>query len=63
MTSLQDAMKIIKPLQNRFKKSHKSRRKTKIADDLLGAFKGATEGKSSSQCVRELRNSSYGKFK
>ena len=62
MTTLQEAMNVIKSLRARYKKSNK--KKTKIADQLLGAFKGAIpEGKTSTQYIRELRDSSYGKFK
>lgn len=39
-------------------------RKTKIADKLLGKFKGIIpSGKSSTQFIKELRGSLYGKIK
>ena len=44
--------------------STKKRKKTKIADELLGAFKGAIpKGQTSMQIIRNLRNSLYGKIK
>ena len=39
-------------------------RKTKIADELLGKFKGILpSGKSSTQFIKELRGNLYGKAK
>ena len=60
MTTLQQAIEAIKTI----KIHHKSHKKTSIADELLGKYKGIIpKGKTSTQFVRELRDSSYGKFK
>ena len=60
MTTLQYAIATIETI-----KSHKTpRKKTSIARKLLGKFKGVIPaGKTSTQFIRELRDSSYGKFK
>jgi len=58
MSTLQEAIEAIKAV----KICPKSRRKS-IADSLLGRFKGIIpEGKTSTQFIKELRNSLYGKI-
>ena len=61
MTTLQQAMEAIKTLKSHH---YKPKKKTSIADELLGKYKGVIpKGKTSTQFIRELRDSSYGKFK
>ncbi|HDK16962.1 MAG TPA: hypothetical protein ENG75_03350 [Nitrospirae bacterium] len=57
-STLNEAIKSLKKIQ----KSSKSRRK--VSNDLLGKYAGIIpDGKTSTELVRELRSTSYGKAK
>jgi hypothetical protein len=57
-STLNEAINSLKKLQ----KSSKSRKK--VSDDLLGKYAGVVpEGMTSTEFVRELRSTSYGKIK
>lgn len=58
MTTLKDAIEAIKSIKISPSK------KTKIADELLGKYKGIIpKGKTSTEFIKELRNTLYGKIK
>ncbi|NOZ70043.1 MAG: hypothetical protein GXP46_12560 [Deferribacteres bacterium] len=57
-STLNEAIKSLKKIQ----KSSKSRRK--VSNELLGKYAGIIpDGKTSTEFVRELRSTSYGKVK
>lgn len=57
MSTLQEAIEAVESIKLRTKS-----RKISIADKLLGKFKGIIpEGKTSTQFIKELRKSLYGK--
>jgi len=59
MTTLQEAIKVIN--QNRI---FIPKKKKGLAQQLLGKFKGIIpEGKTSTEFIRKMRNSLYGKIK
>ena len=59
MATLQDAVEAVKAI-----KISSWIKKPKVAEKLLGKFKGIIpEGKTSSQFIKELRGSLYGKIK
>ena len=59
MTTIQEAIKVIQ--ENRISVP---KRKRGISRELLGKFKGIIpESKTSSEFIREIRNSLYGKVK
>lgn len=62
MTTLQDAMEAIGSLKiNPLKKTEE---KTRIADELLGKYKGIIpKDKTSTEFIRRLRSTLYGKIK
>ena len=63
MTTLQDAIKIIEYTRQMLKPKTR-KRKTNITSQLLGKYKGILPvNKTSTQFIRELRDSLYGKFK
>ena len=63
MTTLQELIRVVESIQKTHHISTK-KRKTKIVDRLLGKYKGVVPpGKTSTEYIRELRNSCYGKFK
>ena len=62
MTTLQQAIEAINSIKMTLHIVPK--KKTKIADELLGAFKGAIpKGQTSTQLIRHLRDTLYGKIK
>ena len=59
MTTLKEAIEAIKAIGN-----ITSSKKLKVADELLGKYAGIIpKGKTSTQYIKELRNSLYGKIK
>ena len=59
MTTLQSAIRAVQAITAQ----KPSKNTSKIADRLLGKFKGVLpKGRSSSEIIRDLRNSSYGKI-
>ena len=64
MTTLQQAIEAISSIRKNLHLTPKKKKKTKIADELLGTFKGAIpKGQTSTQLIRNLRNSLYDKIK
>ncbi len=59
MTTLKEAIKAIRAIE-----VIPTKKTIKIADELLGRYKGIIpKNKTSSEFIRELRNSLYGKIK